>query len=194
MQQVKAFRKKTCKGCGNTFTPDRRFQVGCTIKCALDIGKRQNDLKSKRQTKADRERIRKLSEWLKLLEKDCNAYIRERDKDKPCVSCERFHGGQYHAGHFLPQGNNPAIRFHPLNIHKQCAPCNTYWSGNKSGDGGGAGYTANIRKRIGEEAFLWLNRDHGKADWTVDEIQWLRQWFRSEIKRIRKTPLPVGHW
>ena len=50
-------------------------------------------------------------------------FIRERDKDKPCISC-----GQYttlQAGHFYSGGHYSALRFDEDNVHGQCLRCNT---------------------------------------------------------------------
>ena len=55
--------------------------------------------------------------------------VQVRDADKPCISCGRHHQGQWHAGHHEP-GAAPQHALNPLNVVKQCAPCNTYPHGN----------------------------------------------------------------
>jgi hypothetical protein len=195
------YRKKKCNGCGNWFVPERPLQIGCNYKCALIIAtanrarkekreafqQKRKEREFKKQTKKMKDDIRPLNGkdgWLQMVERECNKYIRELDYFLSCCSCERHHQGQYHAGHYRPKGNNPKIRFHPLNLHKQCAPCNTYWSANKNGDGGGRGYTVVIKERIGMDAFEWLDRDHGKADWTREECELLIDFFRKQHKLL----------
>ena len=62
------------------------------------------------------------------------AYIRMRDKDKPCISC-----GQHldlEAGHFYGR-TNLAVRWDEMNVHGQCIECNRYKGGNRSAFGRG---------------------------------------------------------
>lgn len=55
-------------------------------------------------------------------------YIRERDKDFPCISCGKYTTLQ--AGHFHSAGNHPITRFNEDNVHGQCKRCNYFLSGN----------------------------------------------------------------
>ncbi|MDG6334342.1 recombination protein NinG, partial [Glaesserella parasuis] len=53
------------------------------------IEKRNREERAK--IKATRERLKSRSEWLKDAQAVFNEYIRLRDKDEPCISCQRFH-------------------------------------------------------------------------------------------------------
>jgi len=56
-----------------------------------------------------------------------NRFIRERDKDKGCISC----GSQVtEAGHYYSQGHHSALRFNEVNTNGQCSRCNRWLSGN----------------------------------------------------------------
>lgn len=56
-----------------------------------------------------------------------NRFIRERDKDKGCISC----GGEVqHAGHYFSQGHHSALRFNEVNTNGQCLRCNNFLHGN----------------------------------------------------------------
>ena len=72
-------------------------------------------------------------------------YIRNRDKDKPCISCGKYTTLQ--AGHFYSAGNNPTVRFNPNNVHGQCKRCNYFFSGNL------IPYKQNLINKIGQERF-----------------------------------------
>ena len=57
-----------------------------------------------------------------------NAFIRERDKDEPCISC-----GEYRdlcAGHYWAAGNYESVRFNEVNVNGQCEQCNGHLHGN----------------------------------------------------------------
>ena len=56
-----------------------------------------------------------------------NRWIRERDRDKGCISC----GAQItEAGHYYSQGHHSALRFNETNVNGQCHRCNRFLHGN----------------------------------------------------------------
>ncbi len=59
-----------------------------------------------------------------------NKYIRLRDKDKPCVSCDKPLGSKYDAGHYFSSGGHKAVTFDENNVHGQCVTCNQHKHGN----------------------------------------------------------------
>lgn len=86
----------------------------------------------KKETRRRKEAALTTSDWIKKVQVKFNAYIRERDKDEPCISCGRMdheisehpRGGKWDAGHYLSRGAFPELRFEPKNTHKQCKSCN----------------------------------------------------------------------
>lgn len=71
-----------------------------------------------------------------------NKWIRERDKDLPCISCQN--GRVEQAGHFLSQGHHSILRFNENNTNGQCVRCNHFLSGNL------INYRKGLVKKIGE--------------------------------------------
>ena len=58
-----------------------------------------------------------------------NAFIRNRDKSLGCITC----GAQVEdAGHYIPVGENSALRFEEDNIAGQCKKCNCHEYGNRA--------------------------------------------------------------
>ena len=56
-----------------------------------------------------------------------NKFIRERDRDKGCISC----GAEItEAGHYYSQGHHSALRFNEVNTNGQCTRCNRFLHGN----------------------------------------------------------------
>ena len=92
---------------------------------------------------------------LKLCQQTFNKYIRQRDADKPCISCQK--GRVENAGHYLSQGHHSALRFNENNTNGQCVRCNLYLSGNL------INYRTNLLKKIGEENVLQLEQTNKKA-------------------------------
>jgi len=79
-----------------------------------------------------------------------HAYVRERDKDKPCISCGIYTALE--AGHFYSGGHYSALKFNYDNIHGQCGRCNRHLSGNLNE------YRKRIVERIGPERLAVLDR------------------------------------
>lgn len=104
-----------------------------------------------------------------------NAYVRERDKDLPCISCGKF--TKLEAGHYWNMGNNRALRYNLDNLNGQCVPCNRWGHGNL------LEYRINLVKKIGADRVQWLD-DHHKDNfkWTREELELKR----AEIKNLMK--------
>jgi len=72
-----------------------------------------------------------------------NEFIRKRDKDYTCISCN---SKVEQAGHFYSGGHYPALKFNPDNVNGQCVRCNYFLSGNLNE------YRKNLIVKIGIEA------------------------------------------
>lgn len=163
----------------------------CSVEC-LALHSREKLQKTKEREKRKelrkaKERLKTRSELARDAQRDFNAYIRERDRDLPCISCGRHHEGQYHAGHYRTVGANPELRFEELNCHKQCAPCNNH----KSGDI--VNYRINLVKRIGQDAVYWLEGPHEPKKYTADELRELAAYYRKKARELKKHKHPFTH-
>lgn len=176
---------KTCKACHAQFTPARPLQVACSLDCAI---KHSEAIKAKEKAatvKTERAGIRKAREkvktrgdWMREAQTAFNAYIRERDKDWPCISCGRFHTGQYQAGHYRTTKAAPELRFNELNVHKQCSACNNHLAGNI------VEYRINLIRKIGNAKVEWLEGKHDPAKWTIDQLQGIKKAYKLKLKEL----------
>ena len=138
--------------------------------------------KTHKKNTTERERKVKLksrAEWLRAAQEIFNKFIRLRDKNEPCISCGRYHPGQWHAGHYRSVGACPELRFCELNVWKQCSPCNNHKSGNA------IEYRINLVKRIGAEKVEWLERhDHEPKKYTVEECKEIIKYYKAKVKEL----------
>lgn len=142
---------------------------------------RKADRAAKAKRKATRERkeaLKTKAEWAKEAQAAFNKWVRLRDKDLPCISCGRHHQGQYHAGHYRTVGAHPELRFEPLNVHKQCAPCNNHKSGNI------VEYRIELVKRIGQEAVDWLEGPHSPKKYTIEQLRELKREYARKAREL----------
>ena len=178
---------RTCRVCKTVFHPAKIMQTVCSPDCAIKQAqaKRAKDeriagLEDRKTVKMKLEALKPLSYWADKAQKAVNAYIRERDKDDPCISCGRFHGGKWNAGHYISRGASPALRFHPDNIHKQCEPCNTSKSGNQ------IEYRKRLIEKIGQKAVDWLEGPHDLQHWRKDEYLEIEAEHKLLLKELVK--------
>lgn len=178
---------KKCRSCGCTFRPFSSLAKVCGVTCAILLTEKQKAQQVARANRAERKSIREALEkaktrgtHLKELQAAFNAWVRARDAGKPCISCGRHHTGQLHAGHYRSVGSEPALRFEPDNVHLQCAPCNTYLSGNL------IAYRVNLIKKIGLERVEWLESTHEPKKYAITEILEMKVFYRAEVRRLKK--------
>jgi len=167
-------------------TPIYRF---CSFDCASgmtkDIQIKQNK-KAKafnRETRRLKETIKSKTKWLDELQVLVNRYVRLRDANDGCISCDKPYNwqGQYHAGHFFSRGHSSSLRFNLWNIHRQCSVCNNHLSGN-IGE-----YMPRLIKKIGVDRFGYLEAH--KSDIKSYDIEWIKRAIiasRKAIKRLEK--------
>ncbi|QXG49201.1 recombination protein NinG [Pseudomonas viridiflava] len=187
--QSKTPRAKKCRvpECGASFVPQKLGQAVCSPACAI-IDAPRNQAKARKalaqversEIKVRKEKLKSRSDHMKDTQTAFNAWIRERDAALPCVSCGRDHQGQWHAGHFRSAGGHPELRFEPLNVWKQCAPCNTH----KSGDL--VNYRAELVRRIGITNVEWLEGPHEPQKYTIEELKTLTAKYRALTRELKK--------
>ena len=181
-----------CKECGAYYIKKQSTQQVCSMKCAIAYSKRKAEEKRKKLEKADRleasrrmrdrkEKLKSRSDWLKDLQRVFNEFIRLRDVDLPCISCGRYHQGQYHAGHYRSVGACPELRFNEDNVHKQCSACNSHLSGNI------LEYRLGLIEKIGLERVEFLERkDHPPLKLSVEEIKDLIKAYKAKCKELKR--------
>ena len=143
---------KKCIQCKKEFKPFKSTQKVCSLDCALKESKAKEQAKNNKEWQKEK-RIRKeklltQSDWLQILQKLFNTYIRLRDKNESCISCGTNKNVKYDAGHFFSVGAFPSVRFDEDNVHKQCSNnCNVHLSGNIHN------YRPKLIEKIGLERF-----------------------------------------
>lgn len=188
----KKLKQKKCRECNDDFTPWNSTQVCCCATCAIDYIKRkqeaglQRDIKRFKQIESKeirqrKEKLKSRSDHLREAQIACNAYIRERDKNKPCISCGTTKPDiQYAAGHYKTRGSHPALRFHPFNLNKQCNKnCNLHLSGNI------AEYRPRLIEKIGLDNVEWLEGPHQAQNWSIDDIKEIKAFYKEQLKIIK---------
>jgi hypothetical protein len=139
-------------------------------KKANDWQKEKKVLKEKLMTKSD---------YLNICQKVFNTYIRTRDKDKNCISCNKKLLGKYDAGHFFSVGAYPNLRFNENNVFGQCVHCNRDKHGNVKE------YDLRLQNILSIEEYNQLLNDRNKpALLTIEDIKELIAIYRVKTKEL----------
>jgi len=111
----------------------------------------------------------------------CNAYIRERDKYLPCISCDRPNDGRHqrHASHYRAAGSHPHLRFNELNIHASCSVCNNFKSGNL------AEYRKRLIVKIGLSKVKGLESNNDIVKYTAADYLAIEQKYKRKLKELK---------
>ena len=181
-----ANKKLRCKQCRDYFGRGTMIRVPagnfCSDKCMftwLQKKRVQDDHKAHREKK-EKFYSNDRATQLKLAQTAFNSFIRERDKDRCCISCNRSTGAKVNAGHYRSVGAAPHLRFNQFNVSLQCEHCNCYKSGNA------IDYRINLIKRYGVEIVERVEGDNEPKKWTLDEIVAIKEYYRKLLKRIKE--------
>lgn len=178
--QIKEPKLKSCKVCKIKFIPRSSTQVVCSWQCSIAHTSKEKEKRERKEYREKKESLKSRRDWLNEAQTVFNAFIRERDKELPCVSCNRHHQGQYHAGHYRSVAAASQLRFNEDNVHKQCQPCNTHKSGNA------IEYRINLVKRIGIERVEQLENDNTVVKLTIEQAKEIKELYNRKLKLLRK--------
>lgn len=168
-----------CKNCKEKFEPVRFNQKYCFNKMCVDAWVQEATIKNwKKKKKKMKEDLETVQELIKATQIIFNKYIRLRDKNELCISCQKP-PLKKNCGHFFNANNHWNVRFDERNCHLQCEHCNTYLSGNL------IEYQRNLIHKIGIESYHELEADaRVTRKFTKDELQQLIKEYKNKIKEI----------
>jgi len=100
-------------------------------------------------------------------------HIRERDKDKPCITCNQMVEAKQ-AGHYLPVGgNNLNLCFFEDNVNGECPTCNADFNGWHL-----VPMRKNMVKRYGDKIVDELDKQAGR----MNTVKWTEEGFVEKIR------------
>ena len=156
----------------------RPLQTACSIPCALEIG-RENERKAQnRAIRARSVEAKRLTYWAARAQKAFNAFIRERDKSQPCITCGTWEAEEWHAGHWIPVGRSSALRFDEANCHRQCRQDNYFGAGRQDD------YEMRLPARIGQAEVDRLKHAKREHRWTREEYQAIEAEYKQKLKEL----------
>jgi len=184
---VRKCRRQSCRTPLPTTKLSDKWQAKgfCTVDCmaghGMDKAQEARQRQHKAETKTRKDKIKTKTEWLTEAQAAVNAYVRIRDRGKPCVSCGKPDNGTYqrHASHYRSVGACSSLRFNLKNVYASCQQCNTSKSGNL------LEYRIRLKARYGESLVEWLESQNEPKRYETDYLIRLRDVFRKRVNRLK---------
>ena len=171
------------KGCRNRFVQLSMKHRACSPDCAIIVreqDKAEEARKTAREDKARKQELQPRSYWVKRAQAAVNAWVRLRDAGQPCISCGTTTADAWHAGHFYSTAARPDLRFDPANVHRQCAQCNLFLSGNL------IAYRLNLPARIGQDEVDRLDGPPTAERATVAALKDIETEYRRKARELER--------
>lgn len=186
------------KGCG-VLKPVERLKYGLCPSCLMefytttDKGKvlyhkcflpKVNKLTQQRKKEADkttRQKLKTLSQYEAEAKKSFQKYIRLRDKEQPCISCNKTDTELWDGGHYKKAELYSGVIFDENNCHKQCRYCNRYLGGNE------ANYRTGLVNRYRESFVLSLEKKSNETrqhKYTKQDLIDIKKIYDARIKEF----------
>jgi len=174
----KVYQRK-CVQCKEKFTPQNNTQVVCSVFCSIEFMKSKKASAWQKEKKVLKEKLMTKSDYLNICQKVFNTYIRTRDKDNNCISCNKKLVGKYDAGHFFSVGAYPNLRFNENNVFGQCVHCNRDKHGNVKE------YDLRLQNILSTEDYNQLLNDRNKpALLGIEDVKELIAIYRVKTKEL----------
>lgn len=174
-------RRCALKDCRERFVQKSMAHRGCCPEHAIQIVQEEKARKLKSERQAGLQALKKRADYLKEAQQAFNAFIRERDKSKPCISSGRplqqeALGGGFDCGHYRSVGSAPHLRFDERNAHGQSKHDNRYLAGNA------VEYRKGLIQRIGLAAVEALEADNTPRKYSIEDLQAIKQHYKKLLK------------
>jgi len=186
------FKQKPCRICRKKFQPVRSIQPVCDdFECkvayatkAAEKSKVKREVRERKELKAAKDKLKGRDDYINELDRVFGAYVRYRDKDKPCICCSKhlsvgWVGGKYEAGHYISR-RHYATRWDEENVNAQKKYCNRWLKGNH------AGYRDGLIQRYGEATVIRLEAlAKTEAHISTERIREMIVEYKQKLKELK---------
>jgi hypothetical protein len=166
------------------------MQSVCSVPCSLAHAAKLKAQKAARADREERKSIRAALEkaktrgaHLKEAQAAFNAYVRERDFGRGCISCglppQYKFGGAVDCGHYRSIGSAQNHRFNLKNAAAQCVKCNRFLGSNS------VEYRKGLINKIGLEEVEKLESDQTVRKFNIEYLCRIKRIFRKKARRAK---------
>ncbi len=145
--------------------------------------KKKTEKMEREKKKEQYESLKSIARLIQDARRPFQQYIRARDVNEACISCDDVKAKVWHGGHYLKAELYTGLIFNEINCNKQCEKCNTYGGGNESG------YRIGLVKKYGEKAVNELEESANflrSYKFSREELIDIKKRFQSLFKQLKK--------
>lgn len=125
--------QKTCSiSCQLQWNHDHPQEVKNYVQLLAEKEAKKEARKWKTEKKTRKEKLKTLTQHESDAKKVFQRWIRMRDKDRTCISCDTNNSPIWDAGHWWKAELYSGLIFDQDNVHKQCRRCNWFLGGNET--------------------------------------------------------------
>ncbi len=176
-----AYKYGLCKACFLEWCHSTGEGMDYIKKNLIPKAKKDVKAKSKAKTNKQRENLKTLSQLESEAKKPFQKFIRLRDAERNCISCNTPTTTIWDGGHFYKAEIYSGLIFHENNCHKQCRKCNTFLGGNENN------YRLGLIDRYGidyVEALDVLANETRQYKYSREELANLKRKYNKKIREI----------
>lgn len=161
---VKYFNQKYCLGTDACIRAFKDF--------AVELQRKKREREWRKEKKEKRQKLKSIGKLKLDAREPFQKWIRLRDADQNCISCDTPVSDIWDGGHFYKAELYSGLIFHEWNCHKQCRKCNKYLNGNENN------YRLGLIKRYGMQFVLELD--------AIADQNRQRKYSRLELEAIKE--------
>lgn len=165
---------------------DECFQPWLSKQLAKQAAAREK--KDRAEFRERKAKLKRIPDLIKEAQTAFNAFIRERDRDQPCICCGRtgtnvdgLHAHGWDAGHYRSTGSASHLRFNEDNCHRQLVYCNRH------GAGRAVDYRIGLVARIGLPRVESLEASNTPHKWQRDELIAIKALYAGKLKELKRS-------
>lgn len=136
----------------------------------------------KQKEREQRESLKSISRLIQEARVPFQKWIRYRDANQGCISCNETNPKVWHAGHYKKAELFTGLIFNEINVNKQCERCNTFLGGNESE------YRKGLVEKYGEEmvALMEVSSDHLRSyKFTREELREIKTKYQKKLRECK---------
>ena len=174
---------RKCVICRELFIKRSMTHKVCGPDCAQVHIQQTKDKAERKETIKRKKELKTRSDYIKEAQIIFNRYIRERDKNKPCICCGMplvlsAIGGGFDCGHYRSVGSAPHLRYDERNAHGQRKQCNRW------GAGRAVDYRLGLIARIGQHEVDDLEANNDVKKYTIEELKTISSLYKAKLKGL----------
>lgn len=181
-------RQRKCCVCRKVFEPRSMTHKACGPECSVAHVEAEKARQCRKERQEGLIALKPAKWWKSKAKTAMHLYVRTRDENSQCCSCDTIllklgrAGGDFDAGHLRSVGSAKHLEFDARNVWGQCKYCNDRLHGNERE------YERRLRVRIGDSIVDDLMADNESRHLKIHDYQEIERYYKAKLKALKASP------